>query len=178
MQEELNQFERNKVWGLVPRPSNTSIIGTKWVLRNKLDENGNIIRNKTRPVAQGYCQDEGTDYEVTFALVARLEAIRMLLAFPSTTRISGSSNATSHSQEIRPLPMQKLESRELVKLKREQRIYEEEVEANEWRDNPLPSLLPLPSSSPASSLPVPPPLLSLLDPSFLGFTDRCSYNHY
>ena len=83
MQEELNQFERNKVSELVPRPSNTSILGTKWVFRNKMDENGNIIRNKARLVAQGYCQEEDIDYEETFAPVARLEAIRMLLAFAS-----------------------------------------------------------------------------------------------
>ena len=51
MQEELNQFGRNKVWLLVPRPSNTSIIGTKWVCRNKMDENGNMIKNKARLVA-------------------------------------------------------------------------------------------------------------------------------
>ena len=50
MQEELNRFEGNKVWELVPRPSNISIIGTKWVFRNKIDENGNIIKNKARLV--------------------------------------------------------------------------------------------------------------------------------
>ena len=83
MQEELNQFERNKVWELIPRPSNTSIIRTKWIFRNKMDENGNIIRNKARLVAQGYCQEEGIDYEETFAPVARLEAIRILLTFAS-----------------------------------------------------------------------------------------------
>ena len=56
MQNELNQFERSKVWTLVDRPLDKSIIGTKWVFRNKLDESGNIVRNKARLVAQGYTQ--------------------------------------------------------------------------------------------------------------------------
>ena len=81
MQEELNQFERNDVWDLVPRPSDQSVIGTKWVFKNKADEQGNITRNKARLVAQGYNQEEGIDYEETFAPVARLEAIRILLAY-------------------------------------------------------------------------------------------------
>ena len=54
MQEELVQFERNQVWELVERPKNRKIIGTKWVFRNKLDVEGNVIRNKARLVAQGY----------------------------------------------------------------------------------------------------------------------------
>ena len=54
MQEELNQFERNEVWTLVPRPKTTNVIGTKWIFRNKSDEDGNIVRNKARHVAQGY----------------------------------------------------------------------------------------------------------------------------
>ena len=70
MQEELNQFERNDVWDLVPRPDNQSVIGTKWVYKNKADEFGNIIRNKARLVAQGYNQEEGIDYDETFAPVA------------------------------------------------------------------------------------------------------------
>ena len=65
----------------MPRPQNQSVIGTRWVFRNKIDENGIIIRNKVRLVAQGFNQEEGINYEETFALVARLEAIRMLLAF-------------------------------------------------------------------------------------------------
>ena len=81
MQEELNQFERNNVWTLVSRPNDHPIIGTKWVFRNKLDENGNVIRNKARLVAKGYNQQEGIDFDETYAPVARLEAIRLLLAF-------------------------------------------------------------------------------------------------
>ncbi|KAL8106459.1 hypothetical protein AgCh_030013 [Apium graveolens] len=81
MQEELNQFERNKVWELVPAPKNRSIIGTKWVFRNKMDENVVVTRNKARLVAKGYSQEEGIDYDETFSSVARLEAIRIFLAF-------------------------------------------------------------------------------------------------
>src|ERR1044072_4533188 len=81
MQEELNQFERNKVWKLVPRPSNKMIIGTRLVFRNKLDENGLIVRNKARLVAKGYNQEEGIGYDETYAPVARLEAIRLLHAY-------------------------------------------------------------------------------------------------
>ncbi|KAH9743821.1 hypothetical protein KPL70_003436 [Citrus sinensis] len=81
MQEELNQFERNNVWELVPNPEHQSIIGTKWVFRNKMDESGVIVRNKARLVAQGYNQEEGIDFDETFAPVARLESIRMLLAY-------------------------------------------------------------------------------------------------
>ena len=81
MQEELGQFERNKVQTLVPRPTNYSIIGTKWVFCNKMNELGNVIRNKDQLVAQGYNQEEGIDFDETFAPLARLEAIRLLLAF-------------------------------------------------------------------------------------------------
>ena len=80
MQEELNQFERNKVWKLVSRPNDHLVIGTKWVFRNKQDENGIVVRNKARLVAKGFNQEEGIDYEET----SRLEAIRMLLAYASS----------------------------------------------------------------------------------------------
>ncbi|KAJ9542267.1 hypothetical protein OSB04_028773 [Centaurea solstitialis] len=81
MQDELLQFERNNVWTLTSLPTGKSAIGTKWVFRNKKDENGVVVRNKARLVAQGYCQEEGIDYEETFALVARLEVIRIFLAY-------------------------------------------------------------------------------------------------
>ncbi|KAI3672677.1 hypothetical protein L6452_38774 [Arctium lappa] len=81
MQEELTEFTRNNVWNLVPRPFDKTVIGTKWVFRNKLDEHGTVTRNKARLVAQGYRQEEGIDYDETFSLVARLEAIRLFLAY-------------------------------------------------------------------------------------------------
>ncbi|GJY05192.1 retrovirus-related pol polyprotein from transposon TNT 1-94 [Tanacetum coccineum] len=81
MQEELNQFIANDVCELVPQPKNMKILGTKWVFRNKLDENGIVSQNKARLVAQGYNQQEGIDYDETYAPVARLESIRILLAY-------------------------------------------------------------------------------------------------
>ena len=80
MQEELNQFTRSEVWDLVPRPNDKNVVGTKWIYKNKLDENGTIVRNKAQLVAQGYSQIEGIDFEETFAPVARLESIGILLA--------------------------------------------------------------------------------------------------
>jgi len=81
MQEEVNQFQRNDVWDLVPKPKQKNIIGTKWVFRNKLNEQGEVVRNKARLVAQGYSQQESIDYTKTFAPVARLEAIMLLLSY-------------------------------------------------------------------------------------------------
>lgn len=72
MQEELHQFERNNVWELVTRLEGVNVIRTKWIFRNKTDEEDNIIRNKARLVAQGYTQVEGLDLDETFAPVTRL----------------------------------------------------------------------------------------------------------
>jgi hypothetical protein len=80
MREELNNFKRNEVWTLVPRPKQ-NVVGTKWVFRNKQDEHGVVTRNKARLVAKGYAQVAGLDFEETFAPVARLESIRILLAY-------------------------------------------------------------------------------------------------
>nr|GEX63461.1 copia protein [Tanacetum cinerariifolium] len=83
MQEELLQFKMQKVWVLVDLPYRKRAIGTKWVYRNKKDEKGIVIRNKVRLVAQGHTHEEGIDYEEVFALVARIEAIRLFLAYAS-----------------------------------------------------------------------------------------------
>ncbi|GJS12639.1 putative RNA-directed DNA polymerase [Tanacetum coccineum] len=83
MQEELLQFKLQQVWVLVDLPNGAKVIGTKWVYRNKKDERGVVVRNKARLVAQGHRQEEGIDYDEVFAPVARLEAIRLFLAFAS-----------------------------------------------------------------------------------------------
>ncbi|GJU19369.1 retrovirus-related pol polyprotein from transposon TNT 1-94 [Tanacetum coccineum] len=81
MQEELNEFERLEVWELVPRLDKVMVITLKWIYKVKLDELGGILKNKARLVARGYRQEEGIDFEESFAPVARLEAIRIFLAF-------------------------------------------------------------------------------------------------
>ncbi|GJX61244.1 retrovirus-related pol polyprotein from transposon TNT 1-94 [Tanacetum coccineum] len=81
MQEELHEFERLEVWELVPPPDKAFVITLKWIYKVKLDELGGILKNKARLVARGYRQEEGIDFEESFAPVARLEAIRIFLAF-------------------------------------------------------------------------------------------------
>nr|GFC73164.1 copia protein [Tanacetum cinerariifolium] len=72
-----------KVWTLVDLPKDKWAIGTKWVYRNKKDERGIVIKNKARLVAQGHTQEEGIDYDEVFTPVARIEAIRLFLAYAS-----------------------------------------------------------------------------------------------
>jgi len=79
MQKELNQFKRSEVMNLVPRPDGINVIGKKWIYKNNSDENGTVTWNKARLVAQGYIQVEGLDFGETFAPVARLESIRLLM---------------------------------------------------------------------------------------------------
>ena len=71
MEEELEQIEKNNTWELVPRPNYKNVIGTKWIFKNKLNENEEVVRNKAKLVCKGYAQQEGIDFEETFALVAR-----------------------------------------------------------------------------------------------------------
>jgi len=74
-------IERNKTWELVDRPQNRKVIGVKWVYRTKLNVNGSINTHKARLVVKGYAQILGVDYSDTFALIARLDTIRLLFAF-------------------------------------------------------------------------------------------------
>nr|GFB11964.1 Gag-Pol polyprotein [Tanacetum cinerariifolium] len=81
MQEELHQFDRLDVWDLVDRPLCTNVINLKWLWKNKRDEENTVIRNKSRLVAKGYAQKEGVDFEESFGPVARLEAVRLFIAY-------------------------------------------------------------------------------------------------
>jgi hypothetical protein len=86
MNEELENFERKQVWNLVEPPRDVIVIGTKWGFKNKQGEDGEIVRNKARLVAQGFSQVEGPDFGETFVPIARLEAMRILLAFAASKR--------------------------------------------------------------------------------------------
>ncbi|GJV78111.1 retrovirus-related pol polyprotein from transposon TNT 1-94 [Tanacetum coccineum] len=88
MQDELNQFERLQVWELVPRPEGKNVIALKWLWKNKCDAENIMVRNKSRLVAKGYKQEEGIDFEESFAPVARLEAVRMFIAFAAHMNIT------------------------------------------------------------------------------------------
>ncbi|GJY40183.1 integrase, catalytic region, zinc finger, CCHC-type containing protein [Tanacetum coccineum] len=87
MQDELNQFERLQVWELVPRPEGKNVIALKWLWKNKCDAENSVVLN-TRLVAKGYKQEEGIDFEESFTPVARLEAVRMFIAFAAHMNIT------------------------------------------------------------------------------------------
>ncbi|GKB70086.1 retrovirus-related pol polyprotein from transposon TNT 1-94, partial [Tanacetum coccineum] len=87
MQKELNEFERLKVWEIVPRSDRVMIITLKWIYKVKLDELGGVLKNKARLVARGYRQEEGIDFEESFAPIARLEAIHIFIAFAAHMNI-------------------------------------------------------------------------------------------
>ncbi|GJW32586.1 retrovirus-related pol polyprotein from transposon TNT 1-94 [Tanacetum coccineum] len=84
MQDEIHEFDRLKVWELVPRPDYVMVIGLKWIYKVMLDEYGNVLKDKARLVAKGYRQEEGIDFEESFAPVARIEAIRIFIANAAT----------------------------------------------------------------------------------------------
>nr|GFA34648.1 retrovirus-related Pol polyprotein from transposon TNT 1-94 [Tanacetum cinerariifolium] len=80
MQDEIREFDRLQVWELVPQPDCVVIIALKWIYKVKLDEYGDVLKNKARLVAKGYRKEKGIDFEESFALVARIEAIRIFIA--------------------------------------------------------------------------------------------------
>ncbi|GJY85920.1 retrovirus-related pol polyprotein from transposon TNT 1-94 [Tanacetum coccineum] len=84
MQNEIHKFDRLEVWVLVPKPKSVMIIALKWIYKVKLDEYGDVLKSKARLVAKGYRQEEGIDFEESFAPVARIEAIRILIANAAT----------------------------------------------------------------------------------------------
>ena len=81
MNEEIKKIEKNKTWTLVLRPKGKNVVGTKWVFKNKLNEYGEVTRNKARLVYKVYSPEEGIDYGETFSLVAILEGVRLFLAY-------------------------------------------------------------------------------------------------
>nr|GFD49886.1 retrovirus-related Pol polyprotein from transposon TNT 1-94 [Tanacetum cinerariifolium] len=88
MQEELHQFDRLQVWELVDKPFGNSLIRLKWLWKNKKDEDQTVIRNKARLVTNGYAQEEGIDFEESFAPVAGLEAIHIFVSYAAIKSFS------------------------------------------------------------------------------------------
>ncbi|GKD55799.1 retrovirus-related pol polyprotein from transposon TNT 1-94 [Tanacetum coccineum] len=90
-----HEFDRLDVWELVPPPNSAMIIALKWIYKVKLDEYGDVLKNKARLVAKGFRQEEGLDFEESFAPVARLEAIRIFIAN------AASKNMTVYQMDIK-----------------------------------------------------------------------------
>ena len=86
MKEELEQIVKNVTLELVLRAKNKNVIRTKWVFRNKMNQQGKVVRNKARFVCKGYLAQEGIDYEETYALVAIIEALRIFLAYAANKK--------------------------------------------------------------------------------------------
>ena len=81
MKKELDQLVKNETWELVPRPIDKTMIGTKWVFRKKMNVQGEVVRNKEILVCKGYSQQEGMDNDETYAPMARIEVLRLFLAY-------------------------------------------------------------------------------------------------
>jgi hypothetical protein len=87
MEDELDQIEKNETWELVPRPKYKNVIGTKWVSINKLNEDGQVMRNKSRLVCKEYSEVEGIYFEEIFSPVSRMETVRLSLAYACSNKI-------------------------------------------------------------------------------------------
>ncbi|GKA98878.1 retrovirus-related pol polyprotein from transposon TNT 1-94 [Tanacetum coccineum] len=95
MQDEIHEFDRLQVWKLVPRPECVMIIALKWIYKVMLDEYGDVLKNKAWLVAKGYRQEEGIDFEESFAPVARIEAMRIFIAN------AASKNMTIYQMDVK-----------------------------------------------------------------------------
>nr|GEV64180.1 copia protein [Tanacetum cinerariifolium] len=95
MQDEIHEFDRLQVWELVPQPDCVMIIALKWIYKVKFDEYGDVLKNKARLVAKGYRQEEGIDFEESFAPVSRIEAIRIFIAN------AASKNMTIYQMDVK-----------------------------------------------------------------------------
>ncbi|GJU27536.1 retrovirus-related pol polyprotein from transposon TNT 1-94 [Tanacetum coccineum] len=95
MQDDIHEFNRLQVWELIPRPNCVMIIALKWIYKVKLDEYGDVLKNKARLVAKRYRQEEGINFEESFAPVARIDAIRIFIAN------AASKNMTIHEMDIK-----------------------------------------------------------------------------
>jgi hypothetical protein len=87
MDEELYHMYKNDTWEMVPRPRNKNVITTKWVFRNKLNEDVQVTKNKSRLVCKGYAHVEGIDFGETFSLVSIMEAIILILTYACSNNI-------------------------------------------------------------------------------------------
>ena len=87
MDEELDQIEKNDTWELVPRPRYKNVIGTKWIVKNKLNEDGHVTKNKSRLVCKIYTQVEGINFGETFSPISRMESIGLILAYACSNNI-------------------------------------------------------------------------------------------
>jgi hypothetical protein len=87
MEEELDQIEKNKTWEIVPRSKNKNVIGTKWVFRKNLNDNGQVRKNKGRLVCRGYVQFEVIYFGETFSPISRMEVVILILAYVCFNKI-------------------------------------------------------------------------------------------
>nr|GEZ32973.1 retrovirus-related Pol polyprotein from transposon TNT 1-94 [Tanacetum cinerariifolium] len=95
MQDEIHEFDRLQVWELVPQPDCVMIITLKWIYKVKLDVYGDVLKNKARLVAKGYRQEEGIDFEESFASVSCIEAVRIFIAN------AASKNMTIYQMDVK-----------------------------------------------------------------------------
>ena len=87
MKEQLDQIEKNETWELVPRPKDKNVIFRKWVLKNKMNVDGQVTKNKERLVCKGYAHVEGIDFEENVAPVSKMEAVILILAYECSKKI-------------------------------------------------------------------------------------------